>query len=54
VSEQIDNRIKDANKKAVERIQSLGPVLVDVKPAIFHVKKQESKTIRNERKNYLP
>ncbi len=28
MSEQIDNRIKDANKKAVDRIQSSGPVLM--------------------------
>ena len=34
MSEQIDNRMKDANKKAVERIQSSRPVLVDIKSAI--------------------
>ncbi|MGB7952409.1 MAG: hypothetical protein WCF23_00385 [Candidatus Nitrosopolaris sp.] len=36
MSEQIDNRIKDANKikKAVERIQSPKPDHVDIKPAI--------------------
>jgi hypothetical protein len=35
VSEQIDNRIKDANKikKVVERIQSSRPDHVDIKPA---------------------
>ncbi|MGC2670164.1 MAG: hypothetical protein WA220_13385 [Candidatus Nitrosopolaris sp.] len=35
MSEQIDNRIKDANKikKVVERIQSSRPDHVDIKPA---------------------
>jgi hypothetical protein len=41
VSEQIDNRIQDANKKAVERIQISRPVLVDIKSAIEVISRYE-------------
>jgi len=34
MSEQIKNRIEDANRQAVERVLRSRPILVDIKPAI--------------------